>query len=404
MNIVVGISGGIAAYKAPHLVRLLCDAGHTVRCVATPHALEFVTRTTLQTVSGARLYCDLFDAGNEYATEHIALKDWCDAVIVAPATANIIGKMANGIADDALSTLLLAVGAKPLFVCPAMNSEMWSNAAVQRNIATLHQQGVHIVGPDCGHLACGTKGPGRMSQPEAIVDQFNVQCLQSHKLLFGQRVLVTAGPTYERIDPVRFIGNFSSGKMGIALAEALAEVGAEVELVLGPTAIPVSTLKNIHIHRVESAQQMFDAATSLFAQCDAAILSAAVADYRPEHCADSKIKRQDNEVMTLQLVRNPDILATLGRQKRDDQTLVGFALETNDEERHAREKMERKNLDYIVLNSLRDSGAGFGVDTNKVTLIRRDGTTLEIPLMDKREVARQIVSHCLSHDTNNSPS
>lgn len=395
MNIIVGISGGIAAYKAPQLVRLLCDAGHAVRCVATTHALEFVTRTTLQTVSGAPLYYDLFDAGNEYSTEHIALKDWCDAVIVAPATANIIGKMANGIADDALSTLLLAVGAKPLFVCPAMNSEMWRNAAVQRNIETLRQQGVHIVGPDNGHLACGTQGVGRMYQPEAIVDQFNVQCAHAERRLRGKRVLVTAGPTYERIDPVRFIGNFSSGKMGVALADALAEAGATVELVAGPMTARC-TSSSVTVHAVESAQQMFDAATQLFPHCDAAILAAAVADYRPEHCADSKIKRQDKEEMTLRLVRNPDILATLGSLKQDDQTLVGFALETNDEERHAREKMERKHLDYIVLNSLRDNGAGFGVDTNKVTIIHRDGTSLALPLMDKLSVARQIVDHCIA--------
>ena len=394
MNIVVGISGGIAAYKSPHLVRLLRDAGHSVQCVTTAHALEFVTRTTLETVSGRRLYGDLFDPANDHSTEHISLKDWCDAVIVAPATANIIGKMANGIADDALSTLLLAVGGKPLFVCPAMNCEMWRNAAVQRNIATLRQQGVVMVGPEEGHLACGTSGIGRMSQPEAIVAAFNVATAAAEtRPLAGKRVLVTAGPTYERIDPVRFIGNYSSGKMGLALAEALAEAGATVELVAGPIQ-GHCTAPNITTHSVESAQQMFDSATQLFPSCDAAILSAAVADYRPETCADTKIKRQDKDEMTLRLVRNPDILATLGGHKRDDQTLIGFALETNDEERHAKDKLERKNLDYIVLNSLRDKGAGFGVDTNKVTIIRRDGTAHALPLMDKLEVARQIVAYC----------
>ena len=392
MNIVVGISGGIAAYKSPHLVRLLRDAGHSVQCVATTHALEFVTRTTLETVSGRRLYCDLFDPANDHSTEHISLKDWCDAVIVAPATANIIGKMANGIADDALSTLLLAVGGKPIFVCPAMNSEMWRNTAVQRNIETLRRQGVVMIGPDDGHLACGTNGVGRMSQPEAIVAAFNAATAEA-KFLAGKWVLVTAGPTYERIDPVRFIGNYSSGKMGVALAEALAEAGATVELVAGPMQARCHA-ERVNVHNVESAQEMYDAATQLFPQCDAAILAAAVADYRPDHCADTKIKRQDKDEMTLRLVRNPDILATLGSHKRDDQTLIGFAMETNDEERHAKDKLERKNLDYIVLNSLRDKGAGFGVDTNKVTILRRDGEIHSLPLMDKHEVARQIVAYC----------
>lgn len=397
MNVIVGISGGIAAYKAPMLVRLLRDAGHEVRCVATAHALEFVTRTTLQTVSGQPLYCDLFDNGNEYSTEHIALKDWCDAVIVAPATANIMGKMACGIADDALSTLLLAVAPGQVLICPAMNSGMWNNPAVQRNLHTLQKQGVTVVGPENGHLACGTSGTGRMSQPETIAE-----ALQAHlhrcslpKPLRGHRVLVTAGPTYERIDPVRYIGNYSSGKMGVALAVALAEADADVELVLGPTSHNVPTSQHINVHSVESAQQMYDVTVGLFPTCQAAILAAAVADYRPDHCADTKIKRQDKDEMTLRLVRNPDILATLGHSKRDDQTLIGFALETNDEERHAKDKLERKNLDYIVLNSLRDKGAGFGVDTNKVTILRRDGESHSLPLMEKSEVARKIIEYCL---------
>ncbi|KWW32093.1 MAG: phosphopantothenoylcysteine decarboxylase / phosphopantothenate--cysteine ligase [bacterium P3] len=396
MNVIVGISGGIAAYKVPALVRLLCDAGHAVRCVATSHALEFVTRTTLQTVSGQRVYCALFDTGNEYSTEHIALKDWCDAVIVAPATANIIGKMACGIGDDALSTLLLSVQDKRVFVCPAMNTAMWCNKAVQRNISLLQTAGVTLIGPDSGHLACGTTGAGRMAQPEAIADALEAHCSPvTDKLpLEGKKVLVTAGPTYERIDPVRYIGNFSSGKMGVAIADAIAAAGAEVELVAGPTH-ERSTSARITLHTVESARQMYELATRLFPGCDAAILAAAVADYRPESYIPEKLKRQDSEVLTLRLVRNPDILATLGGSKRDDQTLVGFALETNDEMRHAREKMERKNLDYIVLNSLRDDGAGFGVDTNKVTIIHRNGSTVATPLLSKREVARRIVDHCL---------
>lgn len=399
MNIVIGISGGIAAYKSPYLVRLLCDAGHIVQCVATTNALEFVTRTTLETVSGRKLYCNLFAPDNAHSTEHIALKDWCEAVIVAPATANIIGKMANGIADDALSTLLLAVGNKPIFVCPAMNSEMWNNIAVQRNIETLIAQGVHIIGPENGHLACGAVGSGRMTQPDTIIRTFNATLLSSQaRPLSGKRVLITAGPTYERIDPVRFIGNYSSGKMGVALAEALAEIGATVELVAGPIQIH-SSMSGINTHNVESAQEMYTIATQLFPKCDAAILAAAVADYRPDHYINSKIKRQDNDEITLRLVRNPDILATLGQQKKEHQTLIGFALETDNEEQHAEDKLKRKNLDYIILNSLRDKGAGFGVDTNKVTLIHRDGTTHKIPLMSKRDIARQIVAHCLINHT-----
>lgn len=395
MNIIVGISGGIAAYKAPQLVRLLKDAGHDVRCAATSHALEFVTKTTLQTVSGHSLYCDLFDSGNEFSTEHIALKDWCDAVIVAPATANIIGKMACGIADDALSTLLLSTSGKPLFVCPAMNCEMWRNPALQRNITLLRQAGAIIVGPDEGHLACGTDGIGRMSRPDAIVAAFNAHNSRN-KPLHGKRVLITAGPTYERIDPVRFIGNFSSGKMGLALADSLLAAGAEVDLVLGPVgniAVPSSPL--LHRHDVESARQMFDAATSAFSHCDAAILAAAVADYRPADCAAEKIKKQGDDNLTLTLVQNPDILATLGSNKKEGQTLIGFALETTNEMANAQKKLEKKNLDYIVLNSLRDAGAGFATDTNKVTILSRDGLTWVSDLLSKREIAQQIIERTL---------
>ena len=390
MNIVVGITGGIAAYKAPELVRLLVKAGHSVRCAATEHALQFTTRTTLETVSANPLYCDLFASGR---TEHISLKDWADLLVVAPATANIIGKVAGGIADDALSTLLLAMPPQHVLMAPAMNSQMWAHPAVQRNIETLRSWGIAMVGPADGELACGTTGPGRMSEPEEIA-----ACIASlstfHSPLSTQRWLVTAGPTYERIDSVRFIGNYSSGKMGFALAEALAEQGAEVELVTGPTSL--STLHSpfsAHIHetRVESAREMYAAVTEVFPHCNGAILSAAVADYRPAECADHKLKKNGSEGMHLDLVQNPDILATLGSMKQEGQTLVGFALETDHELENAQGKLERKNLDYIVLNSLRDQGAGFGVDTNKVTILGRDGSRKESPLMSKREVARMII-------------
>ncbi len=386
MQIIVGITGGIAAYKAPELVRLLKKQGHEVRCAATEHALQFVTRVTLETVSGAPLYSDLFASGR---TEHISLKDWGEMLIVAPATANIIGKVANGIADDALSTLLLAFSGKPVIMAPAMNCEMWAHPAVQRNIETLKAWGIRMVGPEEGELACGVNGVGRMSEPEAIaaaVCNFESRIPNSE---LG-KWLVTAGPTYERIDSVRFIGNYSSGKMGFALAQALADAGAEVELVAGPTSLKIDHPR-VKVTRIESAREMYAAATEVFPHCNGAILSAAVADYRPSECADHKLKKNGSEGMHLDLVQNPDILATLGTMKTDKQTLVGFALETDNEEANAQHKLEKKNLDYIVLNSLRDAGAGFGVDTNKVTIISRNGNRKESPLLSKKEVARLIV-------------
>ena len=389
MKIIVGITGGIAAYKAPELVRLLKKAGHEVRCAATEHALEFVTRVTLETVSGAPLYSDLFASGR---TEHISLKDWGEMLVVAPATANIIGKVANGIADDALSTLLLAFSSKPVIMAPAMNCEMWAHPAVQRNIATLKGWGIQMVGPEEGELACGVSGVGRMAEPEQIADAI---CQGERLTVKGERWLVTAGPTYERIDSVRFIGNYSSGKMGFALAQALADAGAEVELVSGPTSLSISHPR-IRRTSIESAREMYAAATKVFPHCKGAILSAAVADYRPSECADHKLKKNGSEGMHLDLVQNPDILATLGQAKKEGQTLVGFALETDNELQNAQSKLQRKNLDFIVMNSLRDAGAGFGVDTNKVTIIGRDGSKKESPLLSKQEVAKMIVQEVTS--------
>ena len=400
MKVLVGITGGIAAYKAPLLVRLLRKANHEVKCVATAHALQFVTPLTLETVSGNSLYSDLFAPENDHSTEHISLKDWGDVMVVAPATANIIGKMASGIGDDALSTLLLSFSRKPILLAPAMNTQMWENAAVQRNIGYLRSVGVRIVEPAVGELACGTSGAGRMAEPEEIFEEIENLKLKienglSHTVNSQfKRVLVTAGPTYERIDAVRFIGNYSSGKMGFALAEALARHGIEVELVTGPTALKCSH-PNIHRTDVESAREMYAAATELFPKCQAAILSAAVADYRPEHTADHKLKKQGDAGMTLTLVQNPDILATLGTMKKEGQRLIGFALETDNEMSNAQRKLEKKNLDYIVLNSLRDAGAGFGVDTNRVTIIGRDGSTHSTPLLTKAQVAEEIITHCL---------
>ncbi|MDY5969574.1 MAG: bifunctional phosphopantothenoylcysteine decarboxylase/phosphopantothenate--cysteine ligase CoaBC [Bacteroidales bacterium] len=401
MNLILGITGGIAAYKAPLLLRLLKKAGFNVQCAATSHALQFVSPLTLETLSERKVYSDLFSPSNDRSTEHISLKDWGDTMVVAPASANIIGKMANGIADDALSTLLLAFTGKNVVMCPAMNTQMWENPAVKRNIETLKRDGVLFIEPATGELACGTMGKGRMAEPEEIFDHLQrlatkgkqpTLATQSATGCQGKKVLVTAGPTHERIDAVRFIGNLSSGKMGFALAEALAEAGAEVTLVAGPTALP--TPPNVSRVDVESALQMYDACTKTFPHCHAAILAAAVADFRPIDPKEYKIKKRgDNDTMTLTMVQNPDILATLGGMKTSQQRLVGFALETNNELENANSKLKKKNLDFIVLNSLRDKGAGFETDTNLVTIVDRDGTTLRGKLKSKQEVARDIVRH-----------
>lgn len=393
-HIIVGISGGIAAYKAPLIVRLLVKAGAEVVCAVTNHALEFVTRVTLETVSQHEIYSDLFACNNAHSTEHIALKEWGDALVLAPATANIIGKLANGIGDDALSTLLLSFR-KPMFVCPAMNTQMLECPSVANNIDTLRSMGVTIIESTSGELACGTTGNGRMEEPEVIVSKV-VEQLTKYCDFSGKQILVTAGPTYEKIDSVRFIGNFSTGKMGFALAEELAERGADVILVAGPTHL---TTEHPRVKRIDvmSAQEMYDAATANFIKCDAAILSAAVADFRPEHAEDHKIKKQnDSDGMTLNLVQNPDILATLGKMKSEKQLLVGFALETDNELENAKKKLSKKNLDFIVLNSLHDAGAGFGHDTNKVTIIDRNGTIEAGTLKSKQAVAKDIADKLLA--------
>lgn len=393
MHIVLGITGGIAAYKAPLLVRLFKKAGAEVYCTTTSHALEFVTPLTLETVSGNKVYSELFSTQNDHTTEHISLKDWADAVVVAPATANCIGKFANGIADDALSTLLVSCSRKPVFLCPAMNNDMWQCDAVQSNITRLTEMGVNFIGPASGELACGTEGIGRMVEPEEIFRTVWT-ALSKPKDFKGKRAIITAGPTYEKIDAVRFIGNYSSGKMGFALAEELADRGAEVELITGPTSLKTDR-PNIHRTDIESAQEMYDAATRLFPNADIAILSAAVADYRPAQQADIKLKKQGDSGMTLELVQTPDILATLGKMKQDYQTLIGFALETNNELEHAKLKLKKKNLDFIVLNSLQDPGAGFQTPTNKITIIDRNEQVTAFELKSKQEVAKDICDHII---------
>ena len=386
-NVVIAISGGIAAYKIPFLIRLFKKAGHKVKVVVTKNALNFVTEATLQTLSDNLVYSDMF-AGNKDMTEHISIADWADYYIVAPATANIIGKYANAIADDCISTTLLAFD-KDVFLAPAMNTKMYVNKGVQNNLQILASRGVNIISPNCGELACGANGDGRMAEPEEIFAFVNNHITKS-KILAGKTICVTAGPTYEQIDPVRFIGNNSSGKMGFAIAESLAAKGASVKLIAGPTHL---NTKNCNIERIDikSAEQMYNATVKEFEQVDAAILSAAVADYTPKNVFSQKVKKADN-VLNIELQPTKDILAQLGRMKTDKQTLVGFALETNDEENNAKQKLSKKNLDFIVLNSLNDKNACFGFDTNKVTIIDSNGKMIKTDLKSKSEIAEDVVS------------
>lgn len=386
-NVVIAISGGIAAYKIPFLIRLFKKAGHEVKVVVTKNALNFVTEATLQTLSDNLVYSDMF-AGNKDMTEHISLADWADYYIVAPATANIIGKYANAIADDCISTTLLAFD-KDVFLAPAMNTKMYANEGVQNNLQILASRGVNIISPNCGELACGANGDGRMAEPEEIFAFVNNHIAKS-KILAGKTICVTAGPTYEQIDPVRFIGNNSSGKMGFAIAESLATKGASVKLIAGPTHL---NTKNCNIERIDvkSAEQMYNATVKEFEKADAAILSAAVADYTPKNVFSQKVKKADN-VLNIELQPTKDILAQLGRMKTDKQTLVGFALETNDEENNAKQKLSKKNLDFIVLNSLNDKNACFGFDTNKVTIIDSNGKMIKTDLKSKSEIAEDVVS------------
>lgn len=395
-HIVVGISGGIAAYKIPELIRLLKKQGAEVRVTTTRHALEFVTELTLQTLSGARVYSDVFAAINEHATEHISLPEWADAMIVAPATANVIGKFAAGIADDALTTTFAAMR-KPVVIAPAMNDKMYQNPATQRAMQTLAAtDNILLMDAESGFLACGSEGKGRMAEIDKLVEALHYRL--TPKTLTGKRILITAGPTQEKIDPVRFISNYSTGKMGFALARACYNRGATVQLIAGPVTqalpeafpslTPTATIETI---RVTSALEMARAAEECWPKADAAILCAAVADFMPAQCANEKIKRSKDE-MVLHLSPTRDIAAALGTEKRPGQCLVGFALETQNEQTHAQDKLRRKNLDMIVLNSLRDAGAGFGTDTNKVTLLFPDNTAKESPLQTKEAVAETIVS------------
>ena len=386
-KIVLGITGSIAAYKACILVRLLIKKGAEVQVVMTPAAKEFITPLTFSTLTQKPVVSEFFDRRDGSWHSHVALGLWADAMIVAPASASTIGKMANGIADNMLITTYLSMKA-PVFVAPAMDLDMYAHPSTQQNLKTLQSYGNHIIEPGTGFLASKLEGKGRMEEPEKIVDALEGFFAKQQRLS-GKKVLITAGPTYEKIDPVRFIGNYSSGKMGFALAEVCAEQGADVTLISGPVTL-TSNHPGIKRIDVESANEMYEAATKAFPKSDIAILCAAVADFTPKTTADKKIKRKSNN-LKLELMPTQDIAAALGAIKKKKQVLVGFALETDNELKNAQGKMERKNFDFIVLNSLQDKDAGFRVDTNKVTIIDRHHGITAYDTKSKREVAEDIV-------------
>jgi len=385
-TILLGVSGGIAAYKAAALCSKLTQSGADVRVIMTESAAKFVAPLTFQALSRNPVAVDAFDEHDPSVIQHIHLADSADLVIVAPATANIIGKMAAGLADDMLSLTLLATQA-PVFVAPAMNVHMWDHPAVRRNVSVLQSRGVRFIEPGEGQLACGYVGKGRLAEPEEIVERIK-DFLATRRLLAGRRVLVTAGGTVERIDPVRYISNDSSGKMGFAFAEAARDMGAEVTVVCGN--VSVAPPAGVSVVRAESAERMLAAVLERYDGTDIVVKAAAVADYRPKTVAGQKIKK-DSESMTLELVKNPDILRTLGERKKD-QFLIGFAAETEELEKNAAHKLKSKNCDLIVANDVTVPGAGFGSDLNEVVVIDAGGPVERLPLMDKKRVAERVLT------------
>ena len=396
-KIVLGITGSIAAYKACLIIRGLIKAGAEVQVVITPAGKEFITPITLSALTQKPVISDFFSQRDGTWHSHVALGLWADAMLIAPCTASTLGKMANGIADNMLITTYLSMKA-PVFIAPAMDLDMYQHPTTQQNIARLKGFGNTIIEPASGFLASGLEGKGRMEEPEKIIDFLNeklgngdneTSLTSPLSPLTSKKILITAGPTYEKIDPVRFIGNYSSGKMGFALAEECARRGAEVTLIAGPVSL---SCDESHIRRinVESCEDMYQAATQAFPSCDAAILCAAVADFRPEHVADQKIKREKDDLV-IRLQPTHDIAAALGQMKRPDQVMVGFALETNDEEANAQKKLQKKNLDFIVLNSLRNEGTCFQSDDNQISIISADGQK-DFEKKPKSEVASDIIS------------
>ena len=392
-KIVLGITGSIAAYKACMLIRLLIKQGAEVQVVITPAGKEFVTPITLSALTHKPVISEFFNQRDGSWHSHVDLGLWADAMLIAPCTASTLGKMAHGIADNMLITTYLSMKA-PVLVAPAMDLDMYAHVSTQENLRLLQQRGVTVVEPGSGFLASTLEGKGRMQEPERIVEELEEFFARREGRLRGQRILITAGPTYEKLDPVRFIGNYSSGKMGIALAKECLNQGADVELVLGPCSEPLPHSTLLHVTRVESASDMYQATTRLFADCTAGIMCAAVADFTPDTCAEEKIKREGDQLV-LRLTPTQDIAAAVGRMKTSAQKLCGFALETHNALAHAKEKLQRKNLDMIVMNSLQDAGAGFQVDTNKVTIITSEQQE-SLPLQSKKDVAREIINRFLS--------
>ncbi len=384
-NVIVGVTGGIAAYKAAELVSMLGKQGHAVRCIMTDAAQQFLTPLTLQTLSGNPVYTNLFQLQEdpEWQVEHIGLARWADCMLIVPATADFIGKVAHGIADDLLSTCVMATPS-PVVFAPAMNDQMYVNPIVQRNLSVLQEAGYTVIQPVEGHLACGTVGKGKMASPQeiaAVLDTLREQDMR------GIRLVVTAGPTQEAIDPVRFLSNRSSGKMGYAIARQAANRGAEVVLISGPSSQTAPA--NVKLISVRSAQEMFEAVQLQYDAVDVVIKAAAVADYRPKYVAEQKIKKTEGD-MVLELERNPDILAWLGAHKQH-QILMGFAAETNDVQQHALGKLQRKQLDFIAANDVTKQHSGFGKDTNQITVYGADGSITELPVLSKLEAADRLL-------------
>lgn len=390
MKIILGVSGSIAAYKAASLVRLWVKQGHEVQVLMTESAKAFISPLTLSTLSKKTVMSEV--VSEESWNNHVELGLWADAMVIAPASANTIAKLANGLCDNIVSAVYLSARC-PVYVAPAMDVDMWHHPATRANISRLQSFGVHLIPVGHGELASGLVGDGRMAEPEEI-QAFLAKQQSSKGRLKGKKALITAGPTYEAMDPVRFIGNHSTGKMGIALAETLANEGATVTLVLGPTELRPAN-PAIQVVHVMSAADMFQACEKEFAHADIVVLAAAVADYKPRHFSEIKIKKKDGD-MQLELEKTVDIAATLGKSKRPDQVFAGFALETNDEQNHALQKLAKKNFDFIVLNSMRNPGAGFGHDTNQITILRKDGSHTDFPLKSKTSVAEDIVHEICS--------
>ena len=391
-TVLLGITGSIAAYKIAYLASALKKLHADVQVLMTENATNFINPITFETLTGNKCLVDTFDRNFQFQVEHVSIAKKADVVMIAPASANVIGKIANGLADDMLTTTVMACRCQKIFA-PAMNTAMYENPIVQDNIKKLLSYGYEVLTPASGYLACGDTGAGKMPEPETLLE-YILKEVAFEKDLAGKKVLVTAGPTQEAIDPVRCLTNHSSGKMGFALAEECARRGAQVTLITGPVQLKTQHSGIIRVD-VESAEEMYKAAQAHFPDADAGILCAAVADYRPATVADKKIKREKEEELTLHLQATQDIAASLGAIKRKQQCLVGFALETNNEQQNAEGKLERKNFDFIVLNSLNDAGAGFRHDTNKISIIDRKGRT-DYPLKPKTEVAQDIIDRLVA--------